>query len=30
VLVPDHADFNGGNDRCFSAYNGFTLTVDSR
>lgn len=30
VLAPDHADFSGGNDLCLSAYNGFTLTVDTR
>ncbi|MBV8172437.1 MAG: DNRLRE domain-containing protein [Candidatus Eremiobacteraeota bacterium] len=30
VLAPDHADFSGGTGRCFSAYNGLTLTVDYR
>jgi hypothetical protein len=29
LLVPDRADFSGGADRCNSAYNGFTLTVDA-
>jgi hypothetical protein len=30
VLVPAQADFAGGTGRCFSAYNGFTLTVDTK
>ncbi|MBV8223300.1 MAG: DNRLRE domain-containing protein [Candidatus Eremiobacteraeota bacterium] len=30
VLVPAQSNFSGGAGRCFSAYNGFTLTVDTK
>jgi len=30
VLVPERADFSSGADRCYSAYNGFTLTIDAQ
>ena len=30
VLVPVRNDFSGPSDRCYSVYNGFTLTVDTR
>jgi len=30
ALAPERNDYSGSLDRCYSAYNGFTLTVDTR
>lgn len=30
VLAPERTDYSGALDRCYSVYNGFTLTVDTR
>lgn len=30
VLAPERNDYSGSLDRCYSVYNGFTLTVDTR